>query len=164
MFGVLVKRARAVEVLLVLLVVVALGARLIDGGDNVVWLVAMILARLGSFCSIMAAVTMVTAAVEVAVVVESVVGAVVVAVRRAMGGHILVEARLGFLGVGVLVGSSDHLANACWWLVVELGAKLAMVESSGEGGDDLSFHDVGNRIPHLEKASNVCGGAWTASG
>ena len=30
-----------------------------------------------------------------------------------------------------------------------------MVESSDEGGDDLSFHDVGNRIPHLEKASNV---------
>ena len=30
-----------------------------------------------------------------------------------------------------------------------------MVESSGEGGDDLNFRDVGNRIPHLRKASNV---------
>ena len=30
-----------------------------------------------------------------------------------------------------------------------------MVESSDEGGDDLSFRDVGNRIPHLGKASNV---------
>ena len=47
------------------------------------------------------------------------------------------------------------LTNACGWLAVELGVKLAMVESSDEGGDDLSFHDVGNRIPHLRKASNV---------
>ena len=30
-----------------------------------------------------------------------------------------------------------------------------MVESSGEGGDDLSFRDVGNRIPHLRKALDV---------
>jgi hypothetical protein len=30
-----------------------------------------------------------------------------------------------------------------------------VVKSSGEGGDDLSFRDVGNRIPHLRKASNV---------
>ena len=30
-----------------------------------------------------------------------------------------------------------------------------MVESSDEGGDDLSFRDVGNRIPHLGKASDV---------
>ena len=27
--------------------------------------------------------------------------------------------------------------------------------SSDEGGDDLSFRDVGNRIPHLGKASVV---------
>ena len=53
------------------------------------------------------------------------------------------------------LGSSDHLANACGWLAVELGAKLTMVESSSEGSDDLSFRDVGNRIPHLEEASDV---------
>jgi len=35
-FGVLVKRARAIEDLLVLFVVVALGARLTDDGDDVV--------------------------------------------------------------------------------------------------------------------------------
>ena len=29
------------------------------------------------------------------------------------------------------------------------------MKSSNEGGDDLNFHDVGNRIPHLGKASNV---------
>ena len=39
--------------------------------------------------------------------------------------------------------------------MVELGAKLAVVRSSNEGGDDLSFHDVGNRIPHLREMSNV---------
>ena len=30
-----------------------------------------------------------------------------------------------------------------------------MMESSDKGGDDLSFHDVRNRIPHLGKASDV---------
>ena len=29
------------------------------------------------------------------------------------------------------------------------------MESSNEGGDDLSFHDVWNRIPHLGKTSDV---------
>ena len=38
MFGVLVKRAHAIEDLLVLFVVVALGMRLTDSGDDVVWL------------------------------------------------------------------------------------------------------------------------------
>ena len=61
-FGILVKRAWAIEDLLVLLIVVVLGTRLIDDGDDVVWLAAMILARLGSFCSITAAVTMVCCA------------------------------------------------------------------------------------------------------
>ena len=68
---------------------------------------------------------------------------------------ILIEAHLGFLGIGVLVGGSYHFAITGRWLAVEFGAKLAMVESSDEGGDDLSFRDVGNRIPHLEKAPDV---------
>ena len=29
------------------------------------------------------------------------------------------------------------------------------MESSDEGGDDLSFCDVGNRVPRLGKTSNV---------
>ena len=111
MFGVLVKRAWAIKDLLVLLVVVALGARLIHGGDDVVGPATTILARLGSFCSITAAVMMVIAVIEAAVVVASVVGAVIVAARWAMSAHILVEVHLGFVGVGILVGSSDHLAK-----------------------------------------------------
>ena len=98
---------------------------------------------------------MITAVVEMVVIVASVIAAIVVVVRWAMSARILIEAHLGGLGIDVLVGSSDHLANAYGRLVVELRAKLAMVESSGEGSDDLSFCDVGNRIPHLEKASNV---------
>ena len=43
MLGVHVERARAVEDLLVLLVIVALGTRFINGGDNVVWLAVVIL-------------------------------------------------------------------------------------------------------------------------
>jgi len=29
------------------------------------------------------------------------------------------------------------------------------MESSNEGGDDFCFYDVGNRIPHLRKSSDV---------
>ena len=92
---------------------------------------------------------MVTMVVIAAVVVASVIEAIVVVASWAMSARILVEAHLGFLGVGVLVGGHDHLANPYGQLAVELGAKLAVMESSDEGGDDLSFRDVGNRISHL---------------
>jgi len=150
MLGILVERARAVEDLLVLLVIVALGARFIDDSDDVVWPAALILTSLGSFWPITATVTMVTALIVAVVVV-----AVVIAACWAMSARILVEAHLGFLDVSVLVGGRDHLANPCGWLVVELRVKLAVMESSDEGGDDLSFRDVGNRIPHLRKVSDV---------
>ena len=98
---------------------------------------------------------MVTTVVEASVVVVLVVGAVIVVARWAMSARILVEAYLGFLSVGVLVGRSDHLADAGGWLVVEFGAKLVMVESSDEGGDDFSFCDVGDRVPHLGEMPDV---------
>ena len=81
-----------------------------------------ILARLRSFRPITAAVTMVTAVVVMAVVVASIIRAVIVAACWVMSARILVEAHLGFLGVGVLVGGHNHLAKPCWWLAVELGA------------------------------------------
>ena len=43
-FGILVKRARAIEYLLVLLIVVTIGARLTSGGEDVFWPAAVILA------------------------------------------------------------------------------------------------------------------------
>ena len=49
MSAVLLERTRAIENLLVLLIVVALGARFIDGGGDVVWPAATILTRLRSF-------------------------------------------------------------------------------------------------------------------
>ena len=49
MSGILVERARVIEDLLVLSIIVALGARFINGGDDVVWPVAAILTRHGSF-------------------------------------------------------------------------------------------------------------------
>ena len=113
------------------------------------------MARLGSFCSIMAAVVMITAVVEAGVVVASVIRAVVIAARWAMSAHILVEAHLGFLNVGILVGGHNHLANPYWWLAIELRAEVAVMESSDEGGHDHSFRDVRNRIPHIGKASDV---------
>ena len=41
------------------------------------------------------------------------------------------------------------------WLAIELGAEVTVMESSDKGGDDLCFSDVGNRIPHLRKTSDV---------
>ena len=79
MSGVLVERTRVIEDLLVLLVVVALGARFINGGDDVVWPVAAILTRLGSFWPITATVMMVTTVIVAAVIVALVIGAVVIA-------------------------------------------------------------------------------------
>ena len=145
----------AVKDLLVLLVIVALGARFIDGSDDVVWPAAAILTRLGSFGPITAIVMMVTVVVVAAVVVAPVVGAVVVAVGWAMSARILVEAHFGFFGVGVLVGGGDHLADAGRRLSVELRTEFTVMKSSDEGSDDFGFRDVGNRIPHLGEASDV---------
>ena len=103
----------------------------------------------------MATILMVTAVVVAAVAMASVVGAIITAATWAMSARILVEAHLSFLGVDVLVGGRDHLANPYGWLAVELGAKLVVMESSDEGGDDLRFRDIGNRIPHLGKVSDV---------
>ena len=114
-----------------------------------------ILTRLGSFWPITAAVPMVTAIIVVAIIVASIVGVVIIAASWAMSACILVEAHLGFLSVVLLVGGCDHLANPYGRLAVELGAKLVVVESSDEGGDDFSLRDVGNRIPHLGEASDV---------
>ena len=155
MLGILVERAWAIEDLLVLFIVVALGTRFINGSGDVVWPATPILTSLGSFWPITAAVMMITMVVVVVVVVAAVVGAVVVAACWPMSARILIEVHLGILGVSVLVGGRDHLANPCGWLAVELGVKLTVMESSDEGGDDLSFRDVGNRIPHLGKASDV---------
>ena len=72
-----------------------------------------------------------------------------------MSAHILVEAYFGLFGVGVLISGCNHLTNHLWRLVVELGAEVTVMESSDKGGDDLCFCDVGNRIPHLKKTSDV---------
>ena len=98
---------------------------------------------------------MVIAVVVATVIVASIVRAVIVVARWAICARIFVEAHLGFLGVSVLVGRSDHLTDTGGRLAVEFGAKLAMVESSDKGGDDLSFRDVGNRVPHLGETSDI---------
>ena len=98
---------------------------------------------------------MVTMVIIAAVVVASVIGSLVAATSWAMSACNLVEAYFGLFGVGVLIGGRNHLANPLWWLAIEFGAKVAVMESSDEGGDGFSFRDVGNRIPHLRKASDV---------
>ena len=94
---------------------------------------------------------MVTTVIKAAVVVASVVGAVVVAARWAMSVCILIEAHLGFFGIDILVGSRNHLANPFWWLAIELGVEVAVMESSDEGGDDLNFCDLGIEFLISEK-------------
>ena len=49
MLGIFVEGAWALEDLLILLVIVALGLRFFDGGNNVAWSTAVILTGLGSF-------------------------------------------------------------------------------------------------------------------
>ena len=107
------------------------------------------------FWPITAVIPVETVVVVVAVVVASVIRAVILAVRWAICTRIFIEMHLRFLVVGVLVGGHDHLADACRRLTVELGPELAVVKSSDKSGDDLSFRDVGNRVPHLKKASDV---------
>ena len=98
---------------------------------------------------------MVTAVVVAAVAMASVVGSLIAAVSWAMSARIFVEAYFSLFGIGILIGGHNHLANPFWRTVIELGAKVMVMESSDKGGDDLGFHDVGNRIPHLKKASDV---------
>jgi len=148
---VLVERARAFEDLLVLLVIVALGARFVDSGDDMVWSAAAILTRLGSFWPITSIVPMVTVVVIAAVAVAPVIGAIVTVVSWAMSACILVEAYFSLFGIGVLIGGRDHLVNPFWRLASELGAVVAVMESLDKGSDDLSFCDVRNRVPHLGK-------------
>ena len=155
MLAVLVEGAWAFEDLLVLLVIVVLGARFINGVDDVVWSATTILTRFGPFRPITTTVLMVAAVVVAAVTMASFVGAIVAKASWVVSARILVEAHFGLLGVGVLIGGHNHLANPLWRLAIELGAEVTVMESSDEGGDDLSFHDVRNRIPHLGKASDV---------
>ena len=98
---------------------------------------------------------MVTTVVVAAVVVASVVRTLVAMASWVVSARILVEAHFGLFSVGVLIGGRNHLANPLWWLAIELGVEVTVMESSDEGNDDLSFRDVGNRIPHLRKASDV---------
>ena len=98
---------------------------------------------------------MVTVVIIAAIAVAPVVGAIVAAASWAMSARILIEAYFGLFGIGVLIDSRNHLANPFWRLVIELGVEVAVMESSDEGGDNLSFCDVRNRIPYLRKASDV---------
>ena len=169
MFVILMERAWAIKDLLVLLIVVMLGARLIDIGNKVIWSAVAILTRFVSIWPISSAVPMETAVivaatvvlsvvvaiVVAAIVVLSVVVAVVVAARQAISARIFIKMHLCFLGVGVLVGGCDHLADAGRWLSVELRTEFTVMKSSDEGSDDFGFRNVGNRIPHLGEASDV---------
>ena len=111
--------------------------------------------RLGAFWPITATVPMVTVVIVAAVAVALVIGSHVATASWAMSARILVEAYFDLFGVGVLIGGRDHLANPVWRLTIEFGAEVAVMESSDEGGDDFCFRGVGNRIPHLEKLSDV---------
>ena len=107
------------------------------------------------FWPITGAVLTVAVVIVAAVTVASVIGALIAVASWAVSACVLVEANFGLFSVGVLIGGRDHLANPLWRLAIELRAEVVVMESSDEGGDDLYFRDVGNRIPHLRKASDV---------
>ena len=103
----------------------------------------------------MGAVLMVATVVVAAITVASFVGALVAAVSWAVSARILVEVNFSLFSVGILIGGRDHLANPLWWLIIEFGAEVTVMESSDKGSDDFCFHDVENRIPHLGKSSDI---------
>ena len=78
--AVLVEGARFFEDLLVQLVIVTLGARFVNGGDDVVWSVAVVLTSFRPFWPITATVLMVATGVVAAVIMASFVGALVAVV------------------------------------------------------------------------------------
>ena len=123
MLGVLVERARAIEDLLILLIIVALAARFVNSGDDIVWSAAVILTRLGSFLSIMGTIPMVTAVMVAVVAVVPVIRAIVTVASWAMSARILVEAYFGLFDVGVLIGDCYHLIDPLRRLAIELGRR-----------------------------------------
>ena len=153
--AILVERARTLKDLLVLLIIVVLGVRFINSNNDVVWSAVAILTRFGPFWPITATVPLVTVVIVAAVPMALVVGSLIAAASWAMSSRILIEAHFGLFDVSVLISSRNHLANSLWRLAIELGAEVAGIESSDEGGYDLSFRDVRNRVPHLRKASDV---------
>ena len=98
---------------------------------------------------------MVTAVNVATIIVASIIEAIVAVASWAMNARILVEVYFGLFGVGILIGGCYHLADPLRRLANELGVEVVVMESSDEGGDDLCFRDVGNRIPHLRKAFDV---------
>jgi len=118
-------------------------------------LAAAILTRFGPFWSITATVPMMTVVIVAAVIVVSVVGSLVTAVSWAMSAGVLVEAYFSLFSIGVLIGGRNHLTNPLRQLAMELRVQITVMESLDEGSDDLCFRDVGNRIPHLGKESDV---------
>jgi len=153
--AVLVEGAWSFKDLLVLLIVFTLGTRFVDSGDDVVWSTMAILTSFGPFRPITATVMMVAAVIVAAVTVASFVGALITTASWAVSAHILIEANFGLFSVGILIGGHDHLANPLWWLTIEFGAEVMVMESLDEGGDDFYFCDVRNRIPHLKKSPDV---------
>ena len=98
---------------------------------------------------------MVTAVIVAVVAMVPVVGSLIAVASWAVSARVLVEAYFGLFGIGILIGGHDHLANPLWWLAIELGAEVAVMETSDEGSYDLCFRDVGNIIPNLGKVSDV---------
>jgi len=83
--------------------------------------------------------------------VASVVGVLVAAASWAVSACILVEAYFGLFGVGILISGRDHLADPLWWLMIELGVEVAVMESSDKGGDDFRFCVLGIEFLISEK-------------
>ena len=80
---------------------------------------------------------MVAVVIVAAVTVASFVRALVAAASWVMSAHILIEKNFGLFSVGILIDGCDHLTNPLWWLTIEFGAEVAVMESSDKGGDDF---------------------------
>lgn len=151
-FGALVERAWSFKDFLVLLIVVALGAGLVDRSNDILLSVAAKLSCSGALWPVTAIIMATLAVIAVVVVTASFITVVIIAPRwvgRQPSINVLVVLQFGLLGIHILVHHRDHLADRLRRLAVEFGAKIVVVKPTGEGGDDFPLGDVGNGVCHL---------------
>jgi hypothetical protein len=171
MLGAFMDQTRSVKELCILLIVAALSARLIKGGDEVVlsatselpfsrtlWPVATV-----TIIGVVVAVVV----VAVAFIIAPFFAVIIIVTGRMIGsrnsGNVFFMALIGFLSISVMVGRLEHLANHCRWRPVELSAELVVViEPVDEGGDNLRFEDVGDAVPHFAETADVASKEFTS--
>lgn len=157
MGGVLVERARADEELVELGIVVVLGVGLLDGGNKVIRSAALELTRLGGLLVVtVIAAVVATIMIVAAIIIAPIILELIMPARRAVvpwrSRKVLMVTQVGLLGVGILLGGGEHVADGGWRLPVKLPAELVvMVEALTKVVMTLDSRILGTRFLTSEK-------------